>query len=111
MDSSKAPGGGAISPSPKSSLKSKDRQISFSNYDLLLTQVLQLKITPDNQVPFVSAVLAVLRRAVIGSLGPVDMKEAKERLKELEDFERDTESDREESVLKRLRSIEEHHNR
>merc|ERR1711881_48272 len=60
----------------------------LSAYDLQLTKILGLRFTPDREVPFAIAVLAVLRQSVIEN-GNVPKAEKMVRLRELEKVERD----------------------
>jgi hypothetical protein len=68
---------------------------TWEKYDLYYMRVIQLKVTPQNEVRFVRAILAVLRR--IACMGGIDEKLSKcdriERLKELEWLERDAAQD------------------
>merc|ERR1719235_2909454 len=79
---------------------------TWQKYDLYYMRVIQLRVTPQNEVRFVRAILAVLRR--IACMGGLDEKLSKcdriERLKELEWLERDAAQDNHDMV--RIREYE-----
>lgn len=78
----------------------------WEKYDLYYMRVIQLQVTSQNEVRFVRAILAVLRR--IACMGGLDEKLSKcdriERLKELEWLERDATQDNQDMV--KIRDIE-----
>lgn len=81
-------------------------QGSWQKYDLYYMRVIQLRVTPQNEVRFVRAILAVLRR--IACMGGLEEKLSKcdriERLKELEWLERE---DAQENVdMVKIRDLE-----
>jgi len=79
---------------------------SWEKYDLYYMRVIQLRVTPQNEVRFVRAILAVLRR--IACMGGLDEKLSKcdriERLKELEWLERDSAQENQDMV--NIRALE-----
>merc|ERR1719161_3150167 len=78
----------------------------WEKYDLYYMRVIQLRVTPENEVRFVRAILAVLRR--IACMGGLDEKLSKcdriERLKELEWLER--EDAQENQDMAKIRDLE-----
>jgi hypothetical protein len=79
---------------------------TWDKYDLYYMRVIQLRVTPQNEVRFVRAILAVLRR--IACMGGLEEKLSKcdriERLKELEWLER--EDAQENQDMAKIRDLE-----